>query len=473
MGRESEQFLLRLCQKSFLSLWAIPNPFNDKGLSQRREGKELCDLLVVFGDDVIIFSDKSCEYPNTGDESLDWSRWYRKAITKSIEQVRGAERWLREHPQRVFLDGRCELPLHVSLPPPERMRIHRVVVALGAGDRCRKFFGGGSGSLPISGGGPSDESSDDNRPFYIRSEAADGSFVHVFDDVTLEIVLTELDTITDFTEYLRKKEELFRSHHVIATGEEDLLAQYLSTTEGEKHVFLQNGSQFTGLFVDESSYATLIRRPEYAERKRANIPSYTWDRLIEYFVDKWRKGLLVQDENATLFEQSVRAMATVGRLMRRSLGRMIAATLDTNPGVVRYIGTMDYRSPDIAYGAVWAPREGAPDRDSYREFRKNLMIIYGRSLRIRFPGIKKAVILGIGPKFDKEASEDLLLLDFADWSPEFEEAAIKDMEMLGLSAEPQHFRDQEFPESAHQIRAPATREAARRMRQLARLKQGK
>ena len=65
----SEKVLAELCDKSFLKLRTYPNLF-------RKPSKELTDLLVVFGNDVIIFSDKSCGYPNTGDADLDWSRWY-------------------------------------------------------------------------------------------------------------------------------------------------------------------------------------------------------------------------------------------------------------------------------------------------------------------------------------------------------------------------------------------------------------
>jgi hypothetical protein len=49
----SEQLLAQICDRSFLKLWTYPNLF-------KKPGKELTDLLVVFGNDVIIFSDKSC-----------------------------------------------------------------------------------------------------------------------------------------------------------------------------------------------------------------------------------------------------------------------------------------------------------------------------------------------------------------------------------------------------------------------------
>jgi hypothetical protein len=53
---------------------------------------EIADLLVVFESDVIIFSDKDCEFPDTDDPDLDWARWYRRAIVASARQLWGAER---------------------------------------------------------------------------------------------------------------------------------------------------------------------------------------------------------------------------------------------------------------------------------------------------------------------------------------------------------------------------------------------
>jgi hypothetical protein len=57
--------------------------------------------------DVVIFSDKSIGWPNSDDLALSWSRWYRRAVVKSVEQIRGAERWLRQYPDRIFIDPGC------------------------------------------------------------------------------------------------------------------------------------------------------------------------------------------------------------------------------------------------------------------------------------------------------------------------------------------------------------------------------
>ena len=56
---ESERVLTQLCRKSFLRLWSQTNVFTDEGFKGGKGAtKELCDALVVFGHDIIVFSDE-------------------------------------------------------------------------------------------------------------------------------------------------------------------------------------------------------------------------------------------------------------------------------------------------------------------------------------------------------------------------------------------------------------------------------
>lgn len=64
---ESEAILARLCERSFLQLWTYPNLFKEPG-------NELVDLIVMFHNDVVLFSDKSWAYPDSGDLNLDRKR---------------------------------------------------------------------------------------------------------------------------------------------------------------------------------------------------------------------------------------------------------------------------------------------------------------------------------------------------------------------------------------------------------------
>jgi hypothetical protein len=60
----SETYLAKLAERNFLNLWCYPNTFIDKKAAGKGDGKELCDLLVVCGDHVLIFSDKTVRWPH-------------------------------------------------------------------------------------------------------------------------------------------------------------------------------------------------------------------------------------------------------------------------------------------------------------------------------------------------------------------------------------------------------------------------
>lgn len=83
----SEIYLNTLCERTFLSLWSYPCIYRDQKNNGKGDGKELCDMLVIFDEHVLIFSDKQCSFPSTGDLDLDWKRWYRKTIERSANQA--------------------------------------------------------------------------------------------------------------------------------------------------------------------------------------------------------------------------------------------------------------------------------------------------------------------------------------------------------------------------------------------------
>ena len=128
----TENNLAALADKIFLNLWTYPNLFGSGG-------KELCDLLVVCGDDILIFSDKSIHWSSGVDVKVAWPRWYRKAIAESAAQISGAARYLRDHADQLFLDAACKERFPFALPPAERRRVHLIAVALGASEACAKY----------------------------------------------------------------------------------------------------------------------------------------------------------------------------------------------------------------------------------------------------------------------------------------------------------------------------------------------
>jgi hypothetical protein len=211
---DAERNLAKLCRATFLSTWSYPNVHR----AEQRPGggviaKEVCDLLVVFEDHVVIFSDKDCVFPASGDVDKDWSRWYRRAIEKSAQQLYGAERVIRAR-ETLYLDASLTAEIPLALPESSVLKVHRVLVAHGACDRCRVALGG-SGTLmivpQIIGDAHLTPRSNGGTPFAVGQINPAKGYVHVLDDAALVLLLRTLDTAADLIAYLSKKEALITS----------------------------------------------------------------------------------------------------------------------------------------------------------------------------------------------------------------------------------------------------------------------
>ena len=266
----------------FLSLWS------QAGVSCDQGGKEVADLLVVFGDHVVIFSDKDCAFPDTGDTQVDWRRWYRKAIAKSAEQVFGTERWIGNHPDRFFLDRACTQRFPLPLPDPSAAKVHRVVVAHGVAERCRRELGG-SGGLRIVpavvGAMHTAPPEDGGRPFAIGQVDPARGYVHVLDDASLDTVMAGLDTVSDFVAYLSEKERLILGGRLaFAASEADLLAYYLYPDEGKDRngfvVFPASGAKRLAGRLELHHPPAHGSWPNMAEPESADLQTQCLDRRV-------------------------------------------------------------------------------------------------------------------------------------------------------------------------------------------------
>lgn len=428
----SERYLARLAEQSFLNLWCYPNVFLDKRAGGSGDGIELCDLLVVCGDNILIFSDKSNAWPSHPDVQVSWKRWARKAIAKSVRQIRGAERMIAKYPERIFIDAACTNPLPITLPSPDSRRVHGIAVALGAGDACRAFFKGGSGSFAIDpdihGSGHWD--GDEVAPFVVGDVDPEGSFIHVLDDATLDIVLRELDTITDFTTYLSRKERFIRAGHLFqANGEEDLVAHYMTHTNANgDHDFTfddgrepQAGEQIA--FVP-GIYNRMRENRQYVAMRAADQNSYIWDSLINTFTRHILAGTNVvldgQPRGVSEFEESVRQLALVRRFHRRSIGEAVMDCLRRSSTATRFCRTIlpDPGDPNGAAFFIMTldPTRIVEARDyaHYRNVRIEMLKIYAFAELHRNRTIRKIVGIALEPPTRQGrdgGSEDLLYVE--------------------------------------------------------------
>src|SRR5664279_5079871 len=197
----TEKLLADLGDLAFLDLWSYPNLFYEKKQGGKGDGKELCDILVVCGDDVIIFSDKNIKYQ--GDKALEiaWPRFYRNAVEEAVKQINGANNWITRFPDKVFTDPACTQKLPIEFPPLDKRRVHGVVVATGATKAVKTHYKDDSGSFLIiprfKGKMAVDFAQPAFLPFAIGDANPDGLFIHVFDDLSIRRLLEHLDTISD------------------------------------------------------------------------------------------------------------------------------------------------------------------------------------------------------------------------------------------------------------------------------------
>lgn len=450
----TERYLVRLCERAFLRLWSYPNLYRDQG-----GGKELCDVLIVFGSDIIVFSDKSCTYPDSGDEVKDWARWFKRSIADSARQVYGAERWIRHHPDRIFLDPGCKQPLPIELPPVDEMRIHRVVVARGAGERCSAFFGGDSGSLMVRndliGDSHINPAAGPHGLFRIGQLDPEKGYVHVFDDENLDIVLSELDTVADFVAYLTRKEAFLCSERVVlAPGEEDLLAHYLTHTNAdEQHDFVFPPD--VNLIQFDHFYRGMRDDHQYVAKKSADEISYLIDDLIEHISTNATDRTLIDGNELPIgdVEKSLRMLAAESRLSRRHLARALcgllqSASADGRPRT-RCLVTSDRSG--TGYCFLIYPCPPGRDRARHRLSRSAMLADYCRVMKVRFPDLKHIVGFAAEPPGGEPHSEDLAYLDATSWTEEDDRAARELQRENGMLASPKvtHFHDREYPTSPH------------------------
>jgi hypothetical protein len=445
----SERHLATLCEKSFLRLWSYPNLYRDEGRrAGKGDGKELCDLLVVFGDDVIIFSDKFCKFPDSSSALVDWRRWYKRSIQKSANQVFGAEAWIRQHPKQIYLDRGCTQLFPLALPPVSNGRLHRIVVARDSSTRCKAFFGRtASGSLMLNSGIIGAAHID--HPFTVGIIAPTRGFVHVLDDYTLDEIMREVDTITDFVAYLTKKEKLFTSKAlVVAAGEEELLAHYLihTDTTGE-HDFVFPEEMGVVLF-EEGGWASVKTDPRYIAKKQADRVSYLWDMQIETYHQHFLDGTLVEGSDLAIsdHELGLRIMASEPRLSRRHLAYAIGDVMDRTPRGKSMARTVLSRErAKVGYVFLVVPHDDGADNES-RKRRRAMLWAYCLVTRLKNPTLEYVIGIGTEPMSEPEHSYDLLCFDTTHWSPDLEAEAQR-VHNLGILRKPtltQH-RTTEYP----------------------------
>lgn len=383
----------------------------------------------------------------------------------------GAEAWLRRFPDRVFLDSKCTRQFPFPIPNIDDAHFHRIAVTRGTYEKCRRFFGGNStGSLTIDTG--IQGVAHLLNPFSIGRVAPDHGYVHVFDELVLDVVLRELDTISDLIRYLQRKEELLSKpgRIVMATGEEQLVALYLINTNNEqKHDFPELPDDLDLVSFGEGYWEKLLDHPQYKAKRQADEISYVWDRMIEHFINY---GGAVPGESLEKVEPALRVLASESRLSRRNLAANLLDAMQkkVKPGHRFTRFGMSKQSPDTAYLFLIFPKPDYVKSDEeYRNGRRALLLANCKVAKLRAPQARQIVGIATEPLGTPKPTEDLLLLETSGehWTPAHEnEAKELQKQLIILTDKSVTFRkthDQEYPDiSSTQPNQPLNRTERRR-----------
>jgi hypothetical protein len=413
---ETERMLTDFCKKTFLKLWAYPNPYKD-------DGKELCDLLAVFDNQVLIFFDRNkiiSEDPEK-DPQVIWDRWKKNVIDKQVNTAHGAARYIKAG-RPIFLDAKKTKPFPIPLDLAT-LTTYKIVVAHGAKEACENWSPENIyGSLALT---YSDVGADlpQTIPFHLNLDKTDP--VHIFDSHNLPILLTELDTIADFSGYLADKERAIHHYDLLSyCGEEDLLAHYiLNFNEKTNSRSIQIEDEKTNaLHLAEGGWSHFIASQTYKDTKAANQVSYFWDELIQRTCGNSLEGTLGGNSSIEQGKSAIYEMAKERRFIRRSLSeKMLGAVHNFSDKPNAFIRRVTYIPSFIAdvgyvFLQVRIPEKYKADPE-LRTKRQTMLEIACGAAKNKFSNLQKVIGIGIeNPKFtDGTAGEDFILMPCADW----------------------------------------------------------
>lgn len=427
----AERHLAGLCRRTFLSSWSYPNVFR----GERRpdgsiQGKEVCDLLVVFENDVLIFSDKDIAFPKSDDVHKDWRRWYRRAVQKSAAQLYGAERVILAR-EPLFLDPQLGAPFPLALPDPREMRIHRVLVAHGASERCQQHLGG-HGTLVLQPSLVGDDHvkppAEGGVPFSLGRVDSSKGFIHVLDDASLDLLLRTLDTAPDLIAYLQRKEDLMLSGRLaLATGEEALLGMYLADVDDDGNHTFRLPDDGSAIAIDESWWYRYISGPEVVAKREADRISYVWDDIIERFAKHFREGTAehLSHREAAEHARILQYFARETRVRRRLLAKTaIDVVVSTEPHQRRLRVIPPVQQGDPFWVFLAFPYLKTVSYEQNRTTRRWFLQACCAVTKLMWRDTKD--IVGFATESSRGnagRSEDALYMDVREWTPEMEAEA--------------------------------------------------
>lgn len=273
-GDVGEQLVYDIIEKAIPDIFCYPSPKDLYG-----DKKEICDLIIIIDEILILISVKNYEFKGI------YSRYFNNTIAKAINQLYGAERKLFGN-KEIFLE---HPKLGVKKFRKAKIKkIFSIIVNLGEGVKYYPF----------------------------NKSTSNGRFVSIFDKLTFQNLIKELDTISDLIKYLEDREEVFKnsdtiilpldeydfdendsiqfSNHsidgikkpqnsipiLISGNELDLLALYLKNNRSFPDVFKEKKYDYF-CWVCDGDWDNYLRQREVIAKKVFDKKSYFIDDFIK------------------------------------------------------------------------------------------------------------------------------------------------------------------------------------------------
>lgn len=382
-GKNAEKLVQDLALKTFLTDWCYLNP-------ALPSGKELCDLLVTYDEVALIWQIKDLKLDEEG-------RYRNREVNKNLRQLSGARRQLFTLRRSVELENpRRGKELFEATGIKET---YLISVLLGEGEQAFSFV-----------------------------EQIKNYSIHVFTRDFTQLILNELDTVNDFTNYLRAKETLISGNKqiIIVGGEEELLALYLMNNKS-----FDRFKEATNVLIDQGSWEKFQSSPGYREKKKQDRISYGWDSIIDRV-----------HEGSPEYEVVARELARPNRFQRRVLSRVyFEAYVLADNDKAHIVFRRYFDSNGVTYCFLFA------DDTKPRDYRKGMLTWMCYIARGTYKSNKKVIGIATEKKASPSCSYDFVLLDIPEWTEQNQ----KEMEKMQqetrilLSPERSIVHEDEYP----------------------------
>ena len=398
---KSEEQLTALADRTFLKLWSIPNTFY-------APGRELADLIVPFGDDVIIFSDKACRFDFNIDRELAWSRWYRHAVEGAVTQLKTALQRIKRQPDSIFTDQRATEALRIRMGKVSEKRFHLVAVVRPDHDPAK---------VPPEWPSISYTSAKKSGIFEIGKIAVAGTFVHVFDGPSFDILMDELDTIADLMAYLKARQVSFEAGDEYKFQELDLL--------GAAQIGWSDDPGPTGLpsvppleAVVPGLWDMYLGGETKKWRDQSNRGSRVIDNYIASQIEEYRNGRIVSETPSfDSHEQALRLLAAESRFARRIIALQLNGILEEKDQSTFWSATLPSPTmPTLRY--FWLAYPKRPAEMTEAEFDASMVVYLKQHVYVLQAIFPEPLVLGICPPNLKadDTAVFTVLHDSSDWT---------------------------------------------------------